>query len=222
MRAKRVYFLRPVGQVGPIKIGCSVFPEGRLDNFTLWSPQPLELIVSVPGTHANERALHGMFRKHHVHGEWFGASKQLLALIDHCSAHGELPELPQVVKFSAVRHRAHTTMRPQAVDRRAWAARIRADYERGVHPQEIGEQHNITRVTVLRMVRFAGGKVQSRGTPSGLRDMDRAADMARRYFAGQTLQKIGEHYSLSHERVRQILARMGINRKSRAQKGIAA
>lgn len=214
MRAKRVYFLRPVGQLGPVKIGCSVFPEGRLDNFTLWSPQPLELIVSVPGTHADERALHGMFRKHHVHGEWFGASKQLLALIEHCAASGELPELPKVVKFSGVRHKAHTAQRPQAVDRRAWAARIRADYERGVDPQVICEQQGICRHTMLRMVRFAGGKAHSRGSPvRGLQDMGRAADMATRYLGGQTLQAIGDHYGVTRERVRQVLARMNINRR---------
>lgn len=219
MRAKRVYFLRPIGQLGPVKIGCSVFPEGRLDSFTIWSPVKLELITSVPGTHADEKALHGMFREHHLHGEWFGASKELLALIDRCAATGALPELPRVIKFPKVRHEAHTAKKPAPLDRKAWAVRIRAEYECGDTAAELAARHGICHHTVLRMIRMAGGKVASRGRPRGPDDADRAADMAKRYMRGETLKQIGDHYEISRERVRQVLESIGVERRGKGCRG---
>lgn len=45
----------------------------------------------------------------------------------------------------------------------------------------------------------------------------RAADMERRYRAGETLQQIGTHYGITRERVRQILARRGVTREEGGQ-----
>jgi hypothetical protein len=211
MREKRVYFLRPVGQRGPIKIGCSCFPEGRMDWFTLWSPQPLELVCSVPGKHADEKTLHGMFHADHLHGEWFGPSAELLALVEHCTATGSLPPLPKVLRFPETRHKGHSTDKPPPVDRLAWAARIRAEYEGGASAASISAKHNINYSTVLRLVRLAGGKIRRPGPPAcGFYDMDRAAKIAQRYLAGETLQQIADDFGLSRERIRQILAKMQI------------
>lgn len=216
MRAKRVYFLRPVGQLGPVKIGCSVFPEGRLDNFTLWSPMKLELVTHVPGSHADEKALHGMFAAHHLHGEWFGASKELLALIDHCVTHGALPQLPKIIKFPSTRHKAHTAQKPPPPDKRAWAARMRAEYENGATAHELAERHGVCHITVLRMVGAAGGKPRRKGRPAtGPQDVERATTIARRYLGGETLQSIADDYGITRERVRQILLTMHITGKSR-------
>jgi hypothetical protein len=217
MRPKRVYFLRPVGKSGPVKIGCSCFPEGRLDMFTIWSPVRLELAASVPGTHADEKALHGMFRASHLHGEWFKASARLTGIIEHCKVTGALPELPKVLKFPKVRHVAHSAIKPKPVDRRAWAARMRAEYELGDDLQAVGERHGVCTVTARRLIMLAGGKMRPRGNPQrGLRDMERAAVMARRYLSGETLAAIGQDYDLTRERVRQILARMGVDRRRAA------
>ena len=46
---KRVYFLRPVGHLTPIKIGCSLRPENRLETFATWSPLRLEVVATAPG-----------------------------------------------------------------------------------------------------------------------------------------------------------------------------
>ena len=210
MREKRVYFLRPVGQLGPVKIGCSCFPEGRLDTFTIWSPQRLELVTSVPGNHADERALHGMFKKHHLHGEWFAASKELLGLIEHCATTGALPDLPQVIAFPKTRHKAHTANRPARPNKRAWAAVMRAEYEAGANAAELGARHSVAPITALRMVKFAGGKVRTQGPEKGPQDIARAADMFARHQRGESLAAIGRHYGITRERVRQIIKSLGL------------
>jgi hypothetical protein len=75
--ARNVYFIKPVGLDGPIKIGCSEKPAGRLETLSVWSPMPLELIGSVPGTFEDERFLHYCFSEYHSHREWFRSSPQL-------------------------------------------------------------------------------------------------------------------------------------------------
>lgn len=79
---REVYFLRPVGQVGPIKIGCSVNAKERLFAMNLSSPIPLELLAVVPGSARIERAIHVIFEKQRSHGEWFFPSPKLIKLID--------------------------------------------------------------------------------------------------------------------------------------------
>ena len=70
-RTTFVYFIKPIGLDGPIKIGCSYIPDNRLINLTIWSPFRLELIGSVLGTPKDERFLHRCFAHWHSHGEWF-------------------------------------------------------------------------------------------------------------------------------------------------------
>lgn len=216
---KRVYFLRPVGQLGPIKIGCSKLPPLRLETLTTWSPVRLELICSVPGTHKDERTLHGMFAQHHVHGEWFGASKELLALIAHCEAHGQLPELPEVLQFPKVRHVGH---KGRAAGRREpgelpphkmeIARLMRGQLESGMAARDIAEEHSVSYQTALRYIRAAGGSLKrgARQTAAGVQDTDRAKEFERRYLAGETLQQIADDYGITRERVRQVLRRIGV------------
>jgi hypothetical protein len=215
---KRVYFLRPVGQLGPVKIGCSKLPDLRLETLTTWSPVRLELICSVPGTHKDERTLHGMFRKHHVHGEWFGASKELLALIDHCALNGELPELPEVVQFPRVRHVGH---KGRAVGKREpgelpahkmeLARLLRCQHESGLPVTQIGREHGLSAPTASRYIRAAGGVIKwPKKTASGVADDARADEFRARYLAGETLQQIGDSHGLTRERVRQILRKINV------------
>lgn len=224
---KRVYFMRPVGQIGPIKIGCSKLPELRLDTMTIWSPVQLEIVVSVPGTHPQETALHGMFRKHHLHGEWFGASKELLALIDHCVERGELPELPKVVRFPRTRHAGHKTRagiparapraprppRPLSDAKRAEAEAIKATYDSGKTLAETGVIHGVCLNTARRLIAEIGGTIRRKGpreSKKGVADVERAAEMARRYQGGETLQEIGDSFGVTRERVRQLLRKAGV------------
>jgi hypothetical protein len=88
---KRVYFIRPVGQEGPVKIGCSEWPFKRLDTLMSWSPVPLEVAVDVPGCMKLEKRFHSMFVSDWMHREWFKGSPRLTAVIDRLKA-GENPE----------------------------------------------------------------------------------------------------------------------------------
>lgn len=90
---KSVYFLKPIGMDGPVKIGCSKQPQGRLQTLDIWSPFPLELMAIVPGDHKDERALHWHFRDSRLHGEWFAWTTRLHALIRRVKANGSLPPL---------------------------------------------------------------------------------------------------------------------------------
>lgn len=73
----RVYFIKPVGLDGPIKIGCSYRPENRLLDLGAWSPWPLEIIGSVPGIYHDEQFLHRCFADSHSHREWFHSTPAL-------------------------------------------------------------------------------------------------------------------------------------------------
>jgi hypothetical protein len=72
-----VYFIRPVGMDGPIKIGFSNSPKTRLETLAAWSPFPLEIIGFVKGTYQDERFLHDCFFEQHSHREWFKFSPLL-------------------------------------------------------------------------------------------------------------------------------------------------
>lgn len=66
-----VYFIKPVGEAGPIKVGYSVYPPERLAAFQSWSPVELELIASVAGSLKLEAAIHSHFADYQIRGEWF-------------------------------------------------------------------------------------------------------------------------------------------------------
>lgn len=76
-KRRHVYFIKPIGMDGPIKIGISNVPQSRLYSLTLWSPWPLEIIGSVVGAAEDETYLHDCFADHHLHHEWFASSHKL-------------------------------------------------------------------------------------------------------------------------------------------------
>lgn len=78
---KYLYFIKPVGMDGPIKIGCSKEPEHRLQGLAYWSPVPLEIMAFVPGSFDLERNVHQCFADAHSHKEWFHAIPRLVAAI---------------------------------------------------------------------------------------------------------------------------------------------
>lgn len=79
--ARYVYFVRPVGHEGPIKIGCSELPEQRLKTLAEWSPYELEIAATVPGSFRLERDLHDRFFHLRIHREWFRAGPDLVGLV---------------------------------------------------------------------------------------------------------------------------------------------
>lgn len=92
-KARNVYFVKPVGLDGPIKIGCSDVPASRVINLAAWSPFPLELIGSVSGTLVDESYLHQCFADIHSHREWFRSTPGLRAAINQVLAAGTVDVL---------------------------------------------------------------------------------------------------------------------------------
>lgn len=76
-----VYFIKPVGLLGPIKIGHSVRPKERLGAMMQWSPIPLELVLTFDAPFSMERNIHECFADAHSHREWFHATPRLVAAI---------------------------------------------------------------------------------------------------------------------------------------------
>lgn len=72
-----VYFIKPAGLDGPIKIGSSKRPAIRVIDLAAWSPWPLQLIGAVHGSTEDERFLHKCFADCHSHREWFHSTPHL-------------------------------------------------------------------------------------------------------------------------------------------------
>lgn len=72
-----VYFAKPIGMDGPVKIGCSNNSIKRLKSLATWSPFPLEIVAVVPGGFHLERNIHDCFACSHSHREWFHPSPRL-------------------------------------------------------------------------------------------------------------------------------------------------
>lgn len=92
MSEVRVYFLRPAGEQGPIKIGSSREPASRLRTYQIWSPVMLEIVTTCAAHPNTERFLHRHFIADYMHGEWFRWSAGLQAVMDHITSHGSLPD----------------------------------------------------------------------------------------------------------------------------------
>jgi hypothetical protein len=78
---KQIYFIKPVGMPGPVKIGCSDVPTKRLKELSTWSPFPLEIVAVTEGTFELESNVHACFADTHSHREWFHASDRLTAVM---------------------------------------------------------------------------------------------------------------------------------------------
>lgn len=77
-----IYFMRPIGADGRIKIGCSYKPARRLVAISVYSPYPLEIIGVGEGDMSDEKMLHEFFAADRLHSEWFRSSPELLEVID--------------------------------------------------------------------------------------------------------------------------------------------
>jgi len=78
---KRVYFIKPIGMDGPVKIGCSVSPQGRLESLDMWSPIPLEIVADTEGGLALEKRFHYHFAASHDRREWYRWSPEIAAVV---------------------------------------------------------------------------------------------------------------------------------------------
>ncbi len=77
-KGRNIYFIRPVGMLGPIKIGCSTCVDDRLEALATWSPFKLEVIYTEPGDYSLEKQIHEVFADYHSHREWFHPGERLL------------------------------------------------------------------------------------------------------------------------------------------------
>ena len=69
-----VYFLKAGGD---IKIGFSTEPTSRIQGLKVGMPVAIEMLVVVPGTRRDERALHAELTDDRLSGEWFKASRKV-------------------------------------------------------------------------------------------------------------------------------------------------
>jgi hypothetical protein len=112
---QHVYFVKPVGMPGPIKIGYSKSPMERMSGLMCWSPWPLEVVASVPGNRALEKNIHECFAHHHSHHEWFHAHPEILVAVEKIKAGVPVAE---------------------AIDLTRRTGDIRSEAERNRHPPE--------------------------------------------------------------------------------------
>jgi hypothetical protein len=87
-----IYFMKPVGFPGPIKIGFSNDPMKRLKSCATWSPIRLQVIATADGDRTIERQLHNHFADIHSHGEWFHPHERLLTAIKAIKAGATVAE----------------------------------------------------------------------------------------------------------------------------------
>lgn len=99
-----VYFLRPVGMKGPIKIGYSDQPKRRLKEMMMWSPIPLELFAVVPGDRGLEGSLHRAFRDAKSHWEWFRPIPELIEAINRMKAGVHPPDAFDFYRLRRIEH----------------------------------------------------------------------------------------------------------------------
>jgi hypothetical protein len=69
-----IYFAKPVGSDGPIKIGRTRDPQKRLRSMNADSPVELEFAAVAEAEFEDEAKLHRQFDNCHLRGSWFAAS----------------------------------------------------------------------------------------------------------------------------------------------------
>lgn len=102
---KRIYFLRSASGEGPIKIGCSVYPEARCNQINIDTRGDYVVIADAPGGHQTERNIHLKFdhirtepafvqNRPYIVGapkEWFEATPELLEFVAAVRDTGAIP-----------------------------------------------------------------------------------------------------------------------------------
>lgn len=118
-----VYFVRPVGLSGPIKIGHSIDVPGRIQTLSAWAPFELELVAKIEGGTVRERQFHALLREHHSHREWFHPHPEVLAVVDAVAGgRFDIGALPQPICLGSTgktrRRRSAVSLRSASVGRR--------------------------------------------------------------------------------------------------------
>lgn len=122
MRRGLLYFIRPVGAEGPVKVGYSAAPRSRLLNMMQWSPVELELILAVPAGPKDEFRAHRYFAETWIRHEWFAWSPRIAQVIDALRT-GTAPD--QAIPHTATaRPRPKTQYTPVIREKFSYAQRL--------------------------------------------------------------------------------------------------
>ena len=97
LRTAIVYFIR-CKVTGRVKIGTTLNLQQRLSALRGSSPTELEVIGFVDSSDWPEKDLHGRFREHRLHGEWFEGVDQILGFARRQSIHFNTGERNLVVE----------------------------------------------------------------------------------------------------------------------------
>lgn len=172
-----VYFIKPVGALGPVKIGCSIDPVKRLQQLMVWSPVRLEIIAAFPGSYDDETAIQGMFSDSRSHGEWFHHSERLATFVERIRggepldrAHPDFVNAKSAMRVASGQ-KSHLTKKVNLaekmacrrgikVDRPEYIAQAIAEYTGCDKPAPTAEHHALVTLYVneLRDVAFPSSR----------------------------------------------------------------
>lgn len=142
MKHGHVYFVKPIGMDGPIKVGFSIEPLTRLSSFSTWSPFPLEIIGMVAGDLADETFLHQCFSHLHTHREWFLSSKELRQTIQTILAAGTVDVVRDIlIPKDGIKNRSRGPRSPEVKLRTSYKMRIEWAQKRLRAKDEEGAWH---------------------------------------------------------------------------------
>ncbi|MCW2784017.1 MAG: hypothetical protein JWP74_534 [Marmoricola sp.] len=85
-----------------------------------------------------------------------------------------------------------------------------ADYEAGTSSNQLMQDYNLGKGTVLRTLREAGVTIRNQGLGAS-----QVEDAARRYEAGASLQSLADRYKVSAKHVRSHLLSVGVQMRPR-------
>jgi hypothetical protein len=106
----RIYFIEQVGGTSAVKIGFTGkrSAANRLAGMQGGNPQPLRIILEVPGSLQHEELLHCVLTPHWMRGEWFRLDRVSAAFIDAIETSG----LPGAISeyLRAIEDKDHATM----------------------------------------------------------------------------------------------------------------
>ncbi|MGK3995116.1 GIY-YIG nuclease family protein [Sorangium sp. So ce1024] len=92
-----VYFIGTKAAADPVKIGTAMVPAQRLKDLQGANPVELHVLASFPGNVNVERAMHGIFARDRIRGEWFRRSPVIIDFIEHLNR-GLRPEAKRPVR----------------------------------------------------------------------------------------------------------------------------
>lgn len=123
---KRVYFIKPIGMDGPVKIGCSCSPDGRRSTLQTWCPFPLEVVAEIDGDFDLEKRFHTLFGDSHKGREWFNVTPSMKACIAAIKAGtfdiNILPDASPINRFRKPKDKSYMT--PEWCYKRSFHARL--------------------------------------------------------------------------------------------------